>query len=662
MISNKNRQNSHPQELNHLQHMPGSPMVADSCGIDRQRYRVFIEDVADGFYETNLNGDFVFFNESFCRIFEFSCDEMQNRNYRDFMNSQNAEIAFEHFNKIYRTGEGFTDIIWDITRKDGERRILKISAKLILDDHGQKIGFRGIARDITHERRAARSNQALFRIAKALPLFRQLDQLLDFIIKEVQDLLAVEGASVILLDENKKEFYFPAATYDNKEAGKRMREIRFPADKGVAGHVYRTGQPMIVPDTSKSPYFFKQVDEKAVYQTRNMLDVPIGIQNRMIGVLCAVNKKEGDFDQADVFLLSTIASTVAHPIENARINEALKHSYEEVQSLNRAKDRVINHLSHELKTPVSVLSASLNLLSKKLSEQEKDRSWEKALERAQRNLKRILEMQYQVEDILHERDYRAHTLLSTLLDVCTDELEALITEELGDGDAVERIRARIDNLFGPKHLVLQTIHLDRFVRKHLKSLRPRFSHRKCHIETRISGTPPIRIPEEVLLKIVEGLIRNAIENTPDGGRIEIIVQTGEKGPELVVKDHGIGITEENQRLIFESTFTTSETAHYCTKAPYDFYAGGKGFDLLRLKIFSERYHFAIRMESSRCRFIPRDEDLCPGDIAACKDCQTTDDCLNSGGTTMTLRFLPSPKIASPKNSTENKRKKNEYIA
>lgn len=652
MKSKKTRQKPHPSDPTHLQNVSIAPMAADACGIDRERYRVFIEDVADGFYETNLTGDFVFFNEAFCRIFGFGCDEMQNRNYHEFMDPKNAEIAFEHFNKIYRTGEGFTDIIWDITRKDRERRILKISAKLIFDDHRQKIGFRGIARDITHERRAARSNQALFRIAKALPLFRQLDQLLDFIIKEVQDLIAVEGASVILLDEEKKEFYFPAVNYDDKETGKRMREIRFPADKGVAGHVYRTGQPMIVPDTSKSPYFFKQVDEKAAYQTRNMLDVPIGIQDRMIGVLCAVNKKEGDFDQADVFLLGTIASTVAHPIENARINEELKRSYEEVQSLNRAKDRVINHLSHELKTPVSVLSASLGLLSKKLAGQKMDKGWERAMERAQRNLKRILEMQYQVEDILRERDYKAHTMLSALLDVCTDELEALITEELGDVDAIEKIRNRIDGLFGPKNLVPQTIKLDQFVRKHLKNLRPGFAHRKCHLKTRISGTAPILIPEEVLLKIVTGLIRNAIENTPDGGRIEIIVKTGQKGPELAVKDHGIGITEENQRLIFESTFTTSETVNYSTKAPYDFYAGGKGFDLLRMKIFSERYNFAIRMESSRCRFIPQDRDLCPGDIAACKDCQTTDDCLNSGGTTMTLRFLPTKRIASPKKSSE----------
>jgi hypothetical protein len=66
-----------------------------------------------------------------------------------------------------------------------------------------------------------------------------------------------------------------------------MKEILFPADKGVAGHVYRTGK-LIVPDTSSSPHFFPIVDTKSSFQTHNMLDVPIQIPERMIGVLMRI--------------------------------------------------------------------------------------------------------------------------------------------------------------------------------------------------------------------------------------------------------------------------------------------------------------------------------------------------------------------------------------
>ena len=96
-----------------------------------------------------------------------------------------------------------------------------------------------------------------------------------------------------------------------------------------------------------------------------MLDVPLQIQNRHDrSVMCRQQKRRCTFGQPDVELLSAVANYVALPIENAAINEELKRSYQEVRSLNRAKDQVIHHLSHELKTPISILAASLSLLRK----------------------------------------------------------------------------------------------------------------------------------------------------------------------------------------------------------------------------------------------------------------------------------------------------------
>jgi hypothetical protein len=99
-------------------------------------------------------------------------------------------------------------------------------------------------------------------------------------------------------------------------------------------------------------------------------------------------------------------------------------------------------------------------------------------------------------------------------------------------------------------------------------------------------------------------------------------------------------------LIFESYITTRETMQYSTRKPYDFNAGGKGFDLLRMKIFSERYNFRIDMTSSRCSFIPGDEDICHGDIRKCSHCRTEKDCLNSGGTSVVIRFPQADSLAT----------------
>jgi signal transduction histidine kinase len=364
----------------------------------------------------------------------------------------------------------------------------------------------------------------------------------------------------------------------------------------------------------------------------------------MIGVLCAVNKKEREFDQADVFLLTTIASTIALPIENARINDELKRSYEEVKSLNRAKDRVIHHLSHELKTPVSVLSATLSQLEKNYGATEKEK-FQRLLDRMLRNLNRILEMQYEIEDILRERDYPSHQMLSTLLEVCTDELETLISQNFSEPEIVDRIRHQIDEIFGPREAIPEEIGLAEFVEATLNRISPQFSHRTCELITNISPVGTVLIPPDVLDKVISGLIKNAVENTPDNGRIRITVKTGKNGPELIVKDYGVGITMENQRLIFESNVSANETLNYASRKPFDFNAGGKGFDLLRMRIFSERYNFKLQMNSSRCRHIPRDMDLCPGHIESCDHCKSPEDCHRSGGTTMVVRFTPADMVA-----------------
>ena len=578
------------------------PETREDILVHRDRYRVFIEQVADGFYEVDLKGNFRFFNEAFCRILGCHRGELLDHNYREFMDEHNARFAFESFNRMYRTGRGVTGILWEIIRKNGRARILEISANPIWNDFGEMTGFRGIAhdvtekqhaqqaslkseklyrtlldfvpdplvvfnmegkvnylnpafvkvfgwtleelddgfipfvpddlkeetrrgirdimknrvvhgfetrrltkdgrmldinlnaavfyeeddkpagqvlilRDVTLDKRTARSNQTLFRISMALPRLRLLNERLDFIIKEVQELIGVEGASVILLDEDGKEFYFPVAAYEDKETGKRMKEIRFPSNVGVAGRVLETGKPLIVPDTSKSPYFYQQVDVQSRYRTRSMLDVPIRTPDRMVGVLCAVNKKDGPFDQTDVELLSTIAGTVAPSIENARIHEELNRSYEEVKSYNRAKDRVIHHLAHELKTPISVLSASLNLLSKKL-EGAKTEGLDRILERADRNLKRLLDIQYETEDILNERDYKTVQVLDAMVDACADELEALASLEAGEDAPLESIRRRVKEIFGPGETKPETDRSRAGSSKTvLQRIRGRFSHR-----------------------------------------------------------------------------------------------------------------------------------------------------------------------------------------
>ena len=129
-----------------------------------------------------------------------------------------------------------------------------------------------------------------------------------------------------------------------------------------------------------------------------------------------------------------------------------------------------------------------------------------------------------------------------------------------------------------------------------------------------------------------------VDKLMDEGKIEINVCKRGDGVLFQVHDYGVGIPEDAQERIFEGFFTIRDTMTYSTKSPFDFNAGGKGADLLRMKIFSERYHFQIEMTSTRCGFIPTSADVCPGKIRRCSHCLELKDCHRSGETTFSVYF------------------------
>ncbi len=524
--------------------------------------------------------------------------------------------------------------------KDGRVLDMSIRAAIYSEADDEPAGAIAIFRDITHEKKIARINEAMFHISSALPKYPDLEDLLDYVNSEVKRLLEAEGSVVILLDEIRQELFILGAAYDDMDTERRAKEIRFGMDELIAGRVIRTGEPIIVSDTTLDRHLHEERDRRLGYKTRSLALVPLGGREQITGVLCAINKKAGDFDRSDIELLSMIAGTVGLSIENARVSEELKKAYKEVTSLNRAKDKAINHLSHELRTPLAVLAGSVARLEKRVPALA-DEGWKSLLEMTKRNLNRILAIQYEVEDIMEGKESKAYALLSVLLDQCADELETLIAEQAGETPVIEKVRKRIEDLFGPREAVSKKMDLGQAVQDRLDALKPLFSHRDVNIVTHIEPTPPVFIPPDVLQKVIDGLIKNAIENTPDEGKLELAVSKQGEGSSLVVHDYGIGIPEEAQKRIFEGFFSTRDTMSYSTKKPFDFMAGGKGADLLRMKIFSERYDFHIEMTSTRCPFLSVETNTCPGRISQCPHCSKKGECHRSGGTVFSIYFPPA---------------------
>ena len=362
------------------------------------------------------------------------------------------------------------------------------------------------------------------------------------------------------------------------------------------------------------------------------------------GILGLGTKIVGDpFSSADLDLLETLVNNLIAALKNAMATEALKDAYHEVSSLNRAKDKVINHLSHELKTPIAVLGSSLVLLRRALAEVP-GKKWKRTIERTERSLGRLSDLQQEVEDIMQTGEYEGRRMICDLLGQCADELESLVAQQVGEVSVAAKVRDKIDAIYNVEPNIPEDVFLEDFTATTIDAIRNDFSHRNLELILETEASLKLTLPTAMLTKVIQGLVKNAIENTPDEGKINVTVKPNENATALEVRDFGVGILQGHQVRIFEGFFPTQQTNAYSSKRPFDFNAGGKGADLLRMKIFSERFGFMLDFTSKRCRHLPSSADVCPGSVHSCESCRRPEDCFISGGSTFRVIF-PSHSIS-----------------
>jgi len=171
--------------------------------------------------------------------------------------------------------------------------------------------------------------------AKRLTLLSQLSQLLNSTLdpKEIQRgameaatrLMKAEVGSLLLVHEEKRHLYFEVALGEREEDLKTI-SLRF--GEGIAGWVAQHGKPLIMNSPEKDRRFFKGVDEKTEFKTRNIICVPVRVKEKTIGVLEAINKKgKGGFNKEDLSLLISLADQVAIALDNSRLYQELEEMF-----------------------------------------------------------------------------------------------------------------------------------------------------------------------------------------------------------------------------------------------------------------------------------------------------------------------------------------------
>ncbi|MGA2090828.1 MAG: ATP-binding protein [Endomicrobiales bacterium] len=139
-----------------------------------------------------------------------------------------------------------------------------------------------------------------------------------------------ETSSLLLYDESTRELYFALALTDKESA---LKKIRLPLGKGIAGVVAQTRVTRIANDVSQDPSWTADADSKTSFTTRSVLAVPLVCRDRLLGVVEAINRKEGIFSDEDARMLEAFAGQAAVAIDNARIFESLYEEKSKLQAI-----------------------------------------------------------------------------------------------------------------------------------------------------------------------------------------------------------------------------------------------------------------------------------------------------------------------------------------
>ena len=215
----------------------------------------------------------------------------------------------------------------------------------------------------------------LFELSHAFSALIQLEELLPHIITKTKEVLQAESCALLLLDEERQELFFPVTSDLSPEVEERFKDIRFTADKGVAGWVLQQVRPALVPDVTRDERFYSNVDRQTGAHTRDLLCAPLRTRHGVIGVIELRNKLVGSFTEEDLLFLDTLAGSVAVAIENARLYQHARQSEarlkEEVAILQRemahrqrfaeiigggsAMARVFSLMESAIPSPITVL-------------------------------------------------------------------------------------------------------------------------------------------------------------------------------------------------------------------------------------------------------------------------------------------------------------------
>lgn len=327
-------------------------------------------------------------------------------------------------------------------------------------------------------------------------------ELLEALTAIASDLTSSESASILLYNKKTLELRFEVL---HGKLNEKARQLRVPVEGSVAGWVINNQRPLIIQDAASDARVFREVDKKLNFQTSSLIAVPLLRNNKIIGVLEAVNKKSNsNYTEDDITILEMLAAQAAIAIENAQLVEQLRLANSQLVHHDKVKSDFIAIASHELRTPLGLILGHTTFL------------------------KELVPTQHQEQiDVIIRSAMRLKAII--------EDLSTMAHKETGQA----RIRP-------------SSFSMSQLVREVAQSFQEKAAEKNIELGFDVPADTPLNLEadKDKITIVLTNIIRNALSFTDSGGQIGVKVESDSGFVKVYVVDTGIGIPEDELDRVF----------------------------------------------------------------------------------------------------------------
>ncbi len=298
-----------------------------------ERYRSILDNIEEGYFEVDLAGNFTFFNDSLCRELGYSKEEMMGMNNRQYMDKETAKKVYQAFNRVYTTGESYKAYDWELTRKDGSKIIHESSISLMRDAKGERIGFRGVTRNITERKRAeeelreseeearrlAEENRVVAEIGRIISSTLKIEEVYEHFSEEARKLISLDRISITIITPDQQSATIAYVSGDKIEDRHQAEVV--PLAGSPTEEIIRTRSPLLIQteDEEEIRNCFPKLVSTFRAGFRSLISVPLISKDKVIGALHLRSIKPNAYTDRDVNAAERVGNQIAGAIANSQL-------------------------------------------------------------------------------------------------------------------------------------------------------------------------------------------------------------------------------------------------------------------------------------------------------------------------------------------------------